>query len=171
MGNEEIEMRRLRKSERGLSLVELIVSIPLVTVALVGTVAALTVGAELSRATQETRDATRANAVIMEQIRSTPFENLTALNGEKIAIRELVPEATDGTVSIVMDQVENGSAKWLVYRIVVTAEWNAKNGSRSMQFATYMSDRTHASASLAGSGYVLPDTTTQTTETTTTSGY
>lgn len=142
---------RVRKSQRGFTLVELAASTAVGAIALLGTLSAVLMGANISRSAAETRLVARTTASLMDQIRGTGFDALnTDWNDTTHQFSDLVPGAPDGTVRVSITPVDNGSDRWLVQRVELTATWTGQGGEQSMQLATFMSDRLAVSTAVNG---------------------
>ena len=95
---------RLKRSERGFTLVELAAGAMFLTVALLGAVAAITSGSQLALETEETRVAQRTAASLMEEIRATPFDDLVdTFHGSAHPV--VSPNGTTGSADIAVQQV------------------------------------------------------------------
>jgi hypothetical protein len=87
----------------------------------------------------------------MDQIRGTGFDSLAGdWNDTTHQFSDLIPGAPDGTVRVVVTPVDNGSDRWLVQRVELTATWQSQGGEQVMQLATYMSDRLAVSTAVNG---------------------
>ena len=139
-----------KRKTHGFTLVEMAASVAVLAIAVLGTVTAVIMASELSRTTAETRQATRTNAALMESIRAAPFEQLvTTFDGTTHAFQDVMPTEQQGTLSVAVTPVDNGSAKWLVYEATITAQWDGVRGDQTMQFVTYIADRAAAAASVS----------------------
>ena len=67
-------MRRLRRSQRGLSLVEVAAAGTVVAVGLVGTAASLVPASKLTQNSVETREIARVSGALLEEVRATRLE-------------------------------------------------------------------------------------------------
>lgn len=142
-----------RQRQRGFTLVELVATIAVGSVALLGTLSAVLMGANVSRTAAETRAAARTSASMMEQIRSVPFVDLeTTFDGTTHDFSALLPSGTEGQVDVAVTDVEGGNARWPVKRVELTASWQGADGRRVLSFATFVSDRLSTS-SHSGTGY------------------
>ena len=137
------------------------VSIVLVAGALVGTAASVSVSSNLERATEETRVATRAAALVMERVRSSDFDTLmTDFDGRSLDVGSMLGSSAagrDATANVSMREFDNGSSRWTVYEVTVDVSWESTNGERQMQLVSFVCDRSDASASLSGTGSTEAD--------------
>ncbi len=149
-------MKRNRRS-RGLTLIEFAASTAMVSVALVGTAAAVASGAELSRTTAETRGATRASTTLMEQVRAIPVDQIVArFNDSTVSCSTLGASDSKSESTVRVVQVANGSTRWPVYEVTITTSWAGMLGDQDATFVTYVSDRT-AGTALSGASTVPAD--------------
>lgn len=126
----------------------------LITGGLVGTAATIVVTSDLERTTEEVRVATRASALMMERVRSTDFDTLLDdFDGSKTSVEDLLGSTyadTGATANVRVEEVDNGSDRWLLYRVTVTVTWEGATGEQDIELVTFVSDRADSSASLSG---------------------
>jgi Tfp pilus assembly protein PilV len=144
------------KNTRGLSLAEMAVSITVLAIAVLGTVTAVVAAANLARTTAETRRATRTSAALMDTVRATAFDQIVPTFGDSTyTFNDILGVDDDGSIRVAVEELDNGSDQWMVYKVTLNAEWNGMTGGESLEFVTYVADRAAASVSVNG-GYVPP---------------
>jgi Tfp pilus assembly protein PilE len=137
-------IRRGRKNRRGFTLVELTVIVAVSSVALVATAGAVTQGARLAQTASETRAALRSSQSLMEQIRSTPYANITTtFDGRSFPMSSLGGGESTGTCAVAVTPVATGDAHWTAYQVTITATWRGASGPSTQRVSTYVCDRTN----------------------------
>lgn len=133
---------RKSRSQRGMSLLELSAASIVVAVSLLGTTAAVISGATLSSEVTRMRAATRAATTIMEEVRSTDFaEIVTNFDRTTVAVGGHETGIDDGTATISVVQVDNGSTTQILYEVTVNVTFEGSGGTQSYPIVTYVSDR------------------------------
>jgi prepilin-type N-terminal cleavage/methylation domain-containing protein len=156
---------RKNQSQRGMSLLEMSAASIAVAVALLGTTAAVISGASLSAEVTRMRAATRAASAIMEDVRATDFALLVdTWNENTVTVGAHETGMDDGTATLSVVQVDNGSTTQILYQVTVTVSFEGAGGAQTYPIVTYVSDRV-AGNSLSSSSTV-PTGETQTEETT-----
>lgn len=158
---------RKNRTQRGMSLLEMSAASIVVAVSLLGTTAAVVTGASLSAEVTRLRAASRAATSIMEEVRSTDFADLVdTYHGKTVQVCDAESGIDDGTATVTVVQVDNGSLSHRIYEVTVTISFEGAGGAETYPIVTYVSDRV-AGSSLASSFTLFPQTTTETTTGTT----
>jgi hypothetical protein len=137
---------RRNPRQAGFSLVSLAVSTAVIAVALMGTTMAVATGANLTKQTTRRHVAARAVSSVMEEVRATDFADLVA-NFDKTSheVAYLQDSGSRATANVTVENVDNGSAKWDVYRVAVVVRFESAGGLTEFPVVTYVSDRTEGS--------------------------
>ena len=143
---------RTRRTQGGMSLVELAAGMAVVAIALLGVVAALSSGVGLANTTAESRAAQRVAASLLEEVRATDFDALVATHhGATRDLAEFGLIDADGSADIVVRPVTNGSAAWTVHEVRILVRWARSGTPRAIEVVTYVGDR------VRGSGIAVPE--------------
>ena len=138
-----------RSKARGFTLVELAASVAVASIALASTAAAVASGAALARTTAETRCAIRASSSLLENIRSTRFDDIAStFNGTTQSMASLAPGTTSdssGRAAVTVTELSTGSSRWKVLQIDIVTTWKGGAGDATRKFTTWVSDRTTGS--------------------------
>jgi len=125
-----------------MSLLELSAASIVVAVSLLGTTAAVISGATLSREVTKMRAATRAATTIMEEVRATDFaEIVSTFDGRTLTVGDHESGIDDGTATISIVQVDNGSTTHILYEVTVNVTFEGAAGDQTYPIVTYVSDR------------------------------
>lgn len=140
-------MRRLRRSELGLSLVEVAAAGTVVAVGLVGTAASLVPASKLTQNSVETREIARVSGALLEEVRATRFDLIDATFGDQRREIAGVEGAASPPVAVfTVSDEPTGSARWEVRRVMITITWRGLRGTETVKIGTLVSDRNATAA-------------------------
>lgn len=135
-------MRRLRRSDRGLSLIEVAAAGTVVAVGLVGTAASLVPASKLTQNSVETREIARVSAALLEEVRATRFDLIdSTFGGRQRQIAGVEGATTPPLAVFTVTDEPTGSSRWEVRRVVVTITWRGPRGDQSVTLGTLVCDR------------------------------
>lgn len=135
-------MHRLRRSERGLSAVEVLAAATIVAVALVGTAASLLPASNLTQGSVETREVARAAGALLEEVRATRFDLIdTTYTGARRTLSGIQGASSPPVAVFTVTDEPTGSARWEVRRVVVTVTWSGPRGAETLSIGTLVGDR------------------------------
>lgn len=118
-----------------------LVSISVLAVGALGAMSTLLSSDRLRRVTTEERAALLAATSLLDEVRAASFADVaTTYDGQVRALSMLVPSAPNGTATVTVVEDGAGSAQWPVLTVVVDVEVEGVSGSRTISFATQVSN-------------------------------
>jgi type II secretory pathway pseudopilin PulG len=149
---------RAQRRQAGFSLVEVAAGAVMIVTSLLGATAAILSGASLSNEVARMRAAARAASSVMEDVRATEFADvISTFDGTTVDVAIGESGLKDGTASISVREIANGSSTHLVYEITIDVTFDGATVGERQTIVTYASDRVAGSA-LSGTTSV-PNTT------------
>ena len=137
------------KNESGVSLVEFAIAGTLLSVALMATTSSVFSGAGLDRAVSQKLAVTRAATSILEDVRTTDFEDVVdTFNGTSHPVT--LADGTSGTVDVVVFDADPGATRWPIHGVRLSFTPAAGEPDSALSFTTFVCDRT------TGSGFTAP---------------
>lgn len=130
-----------RPGEVGSTLLSSLTALSVLAVGALGAMSTLLSSDTLRRTTTEERAALLAATSVLDEIRATPFADLEATyHGQVRDLATLTPTAPPGTASISVTEDATGNSRWPVYTVVVDVEVEGAVATRSLSFATQVSN-------------------------------
>ncbi|MCA8969849.1 MAG: type II secretion system protein [Planctomycetes bacterium] len=137
-------------TERGSSLVELVIGTSIVTTILIALISAVTRQSRLRKVDEEVNLAMIACRNALEELRDMPFSSLASLHDSGFDIpgtnggpHGLAPLANDddglpGHFAVVVDQSSSGE---ILYRVTLAVDWSGSAGKQHFELSTLVAER------------------------------
>ncbi len=142
--------RSSARSQSGLGLLEIMISTVIVVVVLIGTVAAILSGAQLSRETARMHAATRAMNTVMEEVRSVDATELISVyHGRRVKFSDVGISQVDGTVDISVKELGSVSDDSVLFEVEIGLTYDGATRDEHRTIVTQITTRVEGTA-LAG---------------------